>query len=248
MTTSVWLCGVSLLCLAISIHGRFQQYEFDSSELFQHRRASDFTADQRQMQDQALKAHNLFRTRHCVPSLVLDEDLNRSAQQYAEQLAQSNRFEHSDAAEYGENLFVRTSSADIRTLDGQKKPSFFYKGLYRFVHSRCYTRRWLVQRDQTLRLQESSVLSRGRSLHAIALERLEETRYGFCSWSKWHQTKIIRRSTLHAPGECKRRLHGQCSSCSMLIKSASEHSFVILPLIFIPQMLIDKCCFFATIQ
>lgn len=203
MSTSAWLFGLLLLCLAISIHGRFQNYEFDSEELLQHRRSLSFTPDQRLMQDQALKAHNLYRTRHCVPSLVLADELNRSAQKYAEQLAQSNRFDHSEADDYGENLFVRTSSADIKTLDGQRKPSFFHKGRYRialFVRFRCHTCYWLVQRDQILRLQQSSVLSCGRSLHAIALERLEETRRGFCSRSKWNQIQIIRRSTLHAPG------------------------------------------------
>ena len=191
MTTSMWIAVFSLLCLTASIQGRSHHREFESSELFYYRRASDFTATQLQMQKQALDAHNLYRTRHCVPSLVLDDDLNRSAQDYAEQLAQTNRFDHSDADDYGENLYMRTSSRDINKFDGQRKSSLFDQVLNRIsqlIHSRCYPCHWLVRWDQAVRFQESSVLFRGWSLHAAALERLEETGHGFCDCYKWRQT------------------------------------------------------------
>jgi uncharacterized protein YkwD len=87
-------------------------------KLFQKRKSSDFTTAQRKFQEQMLEAHNEYRSDHCAPPLTLDDDLNHSAQKYAEQLASTNRFEHSDNEEVGENLFKMTSSREIEDFDG----------------------------------------------------------------------------------------------------------------------------------
>ncbi|UJR16770.1 hypothetical protein I4U23_003670 [Adineta vaga] len=51
-----------------------------------------FTAEQNACQKEALKLHNILRACHGVSPLVLDDDINRKAQAYADYLAQSGRF------------------------------------------------------------------------------------------------------------------------------------------------------------
>lgn len=60
--------------------------------------------------NEALKTHNDLRSKHLSPSLKLNKDLNQIAQKYAEKIARSNNFAHSDN-EYkgdplGENLYM----------------------------------------------------------------------------------------------------------------------------------------------
>ena len=51
-----------------------------------------------------LAAHNQLRAMHSSPDLVLDSELNKIAQEYAEFLANYNVFKHSTSG-YGENLY-----------------------------------------------------------------------------------------------------------------------------------------------
>jgi hypothetical protein len=51
-----------------------------------------------------LAAHNRLRAIHSSPDLVLDSELNKIAQEYAEFLANYNEFKHSTSG-YGENLY-----------------------------------------------------------------------------------------------------------------------------------------------
>ena len=69
-------------------------------------------------QNATLKHHNSLRAIHCAPPLQLDAQLNTIAQNYAEYLAKTNRFQHSNNG-YGENLFMQSSSAPINTVDGK---------------------------------------------------------------------------------------------------------------------------------
>jgi uncharacterized protein YkwD len=85
-------------------------------EVIHRRKSSSFTSAQRQVQKHVLKLHNTYRSRHCTPYLVLDDDINRSAQKYAEYLVETNTFEHSDLLEVGENLFKMTSNQPIEDL------------------------------------------------------------------------------------------------------------------------------------
>ena len=66
-----------------------------------------------------LRAHNLYRSRHCAPPLTLDDNLSRSAQKYAEQLSKTDRFEHSNGEDYGENLYKMTSTRKIEKFNGE---------------------------------------------------------------------------------------------------------------------------------
>ena len=52
----------------------------------------------------ALQAHNKYRTKHHAPPLKLNSELNRIAQQYANYLAQSDSFQHSNNEYKGESL------------------------------------------------------------------------------------------------------------------------------------------------
>ena len=99
-------------------HGNADDDDYSLYKLFQKRKSSDFTTAQKKFQEQMLEAHNKYRSSHCAPPLALDDDLSHSAQKYAEELASTNRFEHSDNEDVGENLFKMTSSRAIQDFDG----------------------------------------------------------------------------------------------------------------------------------
>lgn len=63
-----------------------------------------------QFQQEALEEHNQLRARHGVQLLELREELCAAAQQYADHLAASGRFEHSGDPRFGENLYWGWSS------------------------------------------------------------------------------------------------------------------------------------------
>jgi uncharacterized protein YkwD len=105
-----------VLLNARSHHNKFRKHDIDLNELLDRRTTSSFTTAQREVQEQMLKEHNAYRAMHCAPPLELDDELNRSAQKYAEHLAKTNRFEHSDLDELGENLFLRVSNYPIDDL------------------------------------------------------------------------------------------------------------------------------------
>ncbi len=92
---------------------------FDLNKLLQRRQASGFTTVQTQFQKQMLDAHNRYRTRHCASSLRLDDSISRSAQNYAQHLANINQMVHSGTSGLGENLYMKWSSASINTINGE---------------------------------------------------------------------------------------------------------------------------------
>ena len=62
-------------------------------------------------QREALEQHNIYRRKHHVGDLVLNEELNNIAQNYANKLAATNSFQHSNNSlsngePLGENLFM----------------------------------------------------------------------------------------------------------------------------------------------
>jgi uncharacterized protein YkwD len=83
------------------------------------RQAKNFTAVQRKFQREMLNAHNSYRSRHCARSLRLDDKLSRSAQNYAQRLANMNTMVHSGIKGLGENLYTMTSSNKITNLTGE---------------------------------------------------------------------------------------------------------------------------------
>jgi hypothetical protein len=83
------------------------------------RKTESLSNQQSQFQKELLQAHNNYRSRHCVSPLQLDDELNRSAQQYAEKLARTNTFAHSNTPGIGENLWMTWSSAKISSVNGE---------------------------------------------------------------------------------------------------------------------------------
>lgn len=94
-------------------------HRVDLNKLFQRWKASSFTQAQRQYQHSALEAHNRHRARHCVSPLQLDDSISRSAQNYAQHLANINQMVHSNTKGLGENLAKQWSSAPIQTINGK---------------------------------------------------------------------------------------------------------------------------------
>ena len=78
---------------------------------------SSTTSDDSQFELDGLDVHNALRKRHNLPALVLDQDLCDYAQDWANKLAATNRFEHRPDNDYGENLYTQWSSnpkADVK--------------------------------------------------------------------------------------------------------------------------------------
>ena len=84
--------------------------------------ASAFTPAQLKMQQEALAQHNGLRKRHCVPALVLDAELNKVAQAYADFLASNSLFKHSNNG-HGENLYMMGSSVALSAANGESNRS-----------------------------------------------------------------------------------------------------------------------------
>lgn len=82
----------------------------------QVQKRQSFTANQRQFQKEMLDAHNKYRAKHCARALQLEDSLSQSAQNYAQRLADTNTFQHSNIRGVGENLYMAWGSM---TIDGK---------------------------------------------------------------------------------------------------------------------------------
>lgn len=89
-----------------------------------------FSNSQRRFQQEILRAHNIYRARHCASPLKLDDELSRSAQIYAEQLANRNGRGDGNTGGAGQNLYSQSSTAFLGSIDGK------YIRLYsdQFIH------------------------------------------------------------------------------------------------------------------
>jgi len=67
--------------------------------------------DKSKFKQEGLDKHNAYRKLHNVGSLKWDDRCAKHAQSYAEELARTNKFGHSNEAEFGENLYTSWSSA-----------------------------------------------------------------------------------------------------------------------------------------
>ena len=71
------------------------------------------------LNSRALSQHNIYRDIHRVPAMTTNGDLRRSAQSWAEHLAETGAFEHSGITGVGENLYASYSTnaaIDAETL------------------------------------------------------------------------------------------------------------------------------------
>ncbi len=68
-----------------------------------------------------LRLHNFYRNKHGVEGLVLDENLNKLAQDYALKMAKTGNFNHGENAKnYGENLYYQCHSKKHINLNSKK--------------------------------------------------------------------------------------------------------------------------------
>jgi uncharacterized protein YkwD len=91
----------------------------DETKLSNQDETSSFTRSQRRLQHEMLQAHNTYRARHCAPPLRLDDQLSRSAQFYAEQLAHTNGMSQGDTRGAGQNIFTKSSTDYLGSIDGK---------------------------------------------------------------------------------------------------------------------------------
>ncbi|KAF8563907.1 hypothetical protein P879_09107 [Paragonimus westermani] len=79
----------------------------------------------KQLNDEAIAAHNAFRSMHGCPHLQFDLNLAISAQKYAEALAAKESLAHSACEDYGENLATFMSSGVVQ-LSGKEATKLWY--------------------------------------------------------------------------------------------------------------------------
>jgi len=80
-----------------------------------------------QFAQEALDQHNKYRAIHGVKPLVLDTKLSQHAQKYAQHLAKTSTFEHSDDPDYGENLYWSWSSDPNFKVKGHESVDSWYE-------------------------------------------------------------------------------------------------------------------------
>lgn len=98
-----------------------RRYLLDKYFQLNQRDVLTFTDDQQKFQDDALNTHNILRATHCVPPLILDDEINTRAQIYAEILANDDKgLIHSTDRRgiFGENLYAVTRTNPITNPDG----------------------------------------------------------------------------------------------------------------------------------
>ncbi|KAL0266620.1 UNVERIFIED_CONTAM: hypothetical protein PYX00_009113 [Menopon gallinae] len=78
------------------------------------------------LNDDCIKCHNAYRERHGVPPLTFSKELAAYAQNWAEELADNQRFEHRKNGAAGENLFMFYSSdSSVIVSAGQACDSWY---------------------------------------------------------------------------------------------------------------------------
>jgi hypothetical protein len=85
--------------------------EFDDEDQSEERVAKRARFNLKQYRQDMLQAHNADRKRNCAPPLQLDTSLNQRAQSYAQHLANTQTFQHSqNRGNIGENLYMSSGS------------------------------------------------------------------------------------------------------------------------------------------
>lgn len=113
----------------LSEQSLIRRYLLDKYFPLNQRDVSTFTEAQQKFQNESLNTHNTLRARHCVPPLILSDEINVRAQIYADYLASSDsRLVHSTdrAGIYGENLLSITRATPITNQDGPYLFTFFF--------------------------------------------------------------------------------------------------------------------------
>jgi len=110
-TNTKWTNNEDNLNLDLFEESLIRRYLMDEYLLFNHRETATFTEAQLKFQNDSLETHNILRALHCVPPLILDDEINMRAQAYADYLATNDsRLIHSHGRHglFGENLYSVT--------------------------------------------------------------------------------------------------------------------------------------------
>ncbi|TGZ68172.1 hypothetical protein CRM22_004407 [Opisthorchis felineus] len=83
-----------------------------------------------ELNTQAIALHNQFREKHGSPPLVYDAKLAQTAQNWAEQLAQTKCMRHSDMDTYGENLAYKGAWENATITGEEATKSWYAQGDY----------------------------------------------------------------------------------------------------------------------
>ncbi|XP_028269059.1 Golgi-associated plant pathogenesis-related protein 1-like [Parambassis ranga] len=71
-----------------------------------------------------LNTHNSYRAKHSAPPLKYNEELNKTAQKWADQLLARNSLGHSDTKD-GENVFYMSSSSSVNPTGKEAVDSWY---------------------------------------------------------------------------------------------------------------------------
>ena len=85
-----------------------------------------------------LDSHNAFRANHGAEDLTYDETLAEAAQAYAEELAATESFVHSEATGYGENIAFYRASDPQQTIDTLEGSAFATEQWYAEINEPGY--------------------------------------------------------------------------------------------------------------
>ncbi|XP_062619260.1 Golgi-associated plant pathogenesis-related protein 1-like isoform X1 [Saccostrea cucullata] len=98
---------------------------FSETKKKRHKKKSDS-----QFTDEVIRSHNEYRKKHSVQPLTHASDLSTQAQRWAEVLAQTNTFKHSNASlkgeRLGENIAMKWSSNPQDSYPGQEVTDQWY--------------------------------------------------------------------------------------------------------------------------
>ncbi|CAK1548707.1 unnamed protein product [Leptosia nina] len=95
-----------------------------ASELVTKLKSSSISSER--FEEDFLKAHNEYRSKHRAPPLVLNKKLSKYAEEWAKTIAKNGRVEHRDQNEYGENIFYAWSSDPNFVLSGKDPVEKWY--------------------------------------------------------------------------------------------------------------------------
>lgn len=81
---------------------------------------------EKEFQEDSLKWHNHYRALHGVPSLKISAQMCKYAQEWADYLVQTDRFEHRPEHKYGENIYMAWSSDSTKQVSGKEAVDSWY--------------------------------------------------------------------------------------------------------------------------
>ncbi|XP_054713043.1 uncharacterized protein LOC129222554 isoform X2 [Uloborus diversus] len=77
-------------------------------------------------EEDCLKSHNAYRSKHGVPDLKLSKEICSYAKEWADHLAATDGFKHRTEKQYGENIFMKWSSDPNHMVSGNEAVDSWY--------------------------------------------------------------------------------------------------------------------------